>query len=289
MSQLEMSMMLNGLINGICLGWIYILIALGLTLILGIMQIMQFAHGEIYMVGAFIVYYLSVSLGLNHYAAILISMIAVVMLGLVLERFLLRPLAGQFLPSMCVTIGLSLILQTIVMLKFGLTVKHMPNFWPGTFQLLGVIIPKDRATAVFISFGLTLLIYILLKWTKYGQAVVASAQNREGAILQGISPNLMSAMVMAIGSALAAVGGSLAGGIFSLNPYMGSLALIKGITIIVIGGMGSFVGAVIGGLILGISDSMVAINLGSEEALIIPLVVIILILTIKHEGLFGHE
>lgn len=279
----------QGIISGLCLGGTYILIGLGLTLILSVMKIMQFAHGEIYMLGAFTVFYFAVINGVNLYAAIFIAMITTAIVGLIIERVLLRPLQGNFLSCVCVTTGLSLILQTGVVKGFGLAVKQIPNLWPGAFHTLGISIPKDRFLAVIISLALTLALYTFLKKSKYGQAIVASAQHPEGALMQGINPNVMSAIVMAIGSGLAAVGGAIGGSIFNLDPYMGGMAFLKGIIIIVIGGMGSIPGVVVGGLILGISDTLVVIILGSQMALILPLIIVIAILIIKPQGLFGHE
>ena len=282
-------LLIQGIISGLCLGGTYILIGLGLTLILSVMKIMQFAHGEIYMLGAFSVFYFAVIHGVNLYAAIFIAMIITAIGGLIIERVLLRPLAGNFLSCVCVTTGLSLILQTGVVKSFGLAVKQVPNLWPGAFCVLGLWIPKDRLLAAIISLALTLALYSFLKKSKYGLAIIASAQHREGALMQGINPNVMSAMVMAIGSGLAAVGGAMGGSIFNLDPYMGGMAFLKGITLIVIGGMGSIPGAVVGGLILGLSDTLVVIILGSQMALIIPLLIVIAILIIKPQGLFGHE
>ena len=279
----------QGIISGLCLGGTYILIALGLTLILSVMKIMQFAHGEVYMVGAFTVFFFAVMHGVNLYAAIFISMITTAILGLILERVLLRPLKGEFISCVCVTMGLSLILQTSVVMGFGLAVKQVPNLWPGAFHVFGLWIPKDRLLAVIISLALTLALYSFLKRTKYGLAIVASAQNREGALIQGINPNVMAAIVMAIGSGLAAVGGALGGSIFNLDPYMGGMAFLKGITLIVIGGMGSILGAVVGGIILGICDTLVVIILGSQMALVIPLAIVIVILIVRPQGLFGHD
>jgi branched-chain amino acid transport system permease protein len=279
----------QGIISGLCLGGTYILIGLGLTLILSVMKIMQFAHGEIYMLGAFTVFYFAVINGVNLYAAIFLAMIITAIVGLIIERVLLRPLQGNFLSCVCVTTGLSLILQTGVVKGFGLAVKQIPNLWPGAFRVLGLSIPKDRFLAVIISLALTLALYIFLKKSKYGQAIVASAQHPEGALMQGINPNVMAAMVMAIGSGLAAVGGAIGGSIFNLDPYMGGMAFLKGIIIIVIGGLGSIPGVVVGGLILGISDTLVVILLGSQMALILPLILVIAILIIKPQGLFGHE
>jgi branched-chain amino acid transport system permease protein len=260
----------QSIINGLCMGGTYILIGLGLTLILGIMNILQFAHGEVYMLGAFTVYLLSVLNHVNLYLAVVISMVTTAVIGLILERVLLRPLKGKFLSYVCVTTGLSLILQTLVMLGFS----------KGT---------RERVVAIVIALLLTLALYTFLKRTKYGLAMVASAQNREGSLMQGINPNVMSAMVVAIGSGLAAVGGALGGSIFNLDPYMGGLAFMKGITLIVIGGLGSIPGAVVGGLVLGVAESLLALRFGSQMGVILPLVLVIIFLIFRPRGLFGHD
>ncbi len=280
---------LQGIINGFCLGGTYILIGLGLTLILSIMSILQFAHGEIYMLGAYGVYFFCVLHGVPLYLAIFISMFATSVVGLIIERILLRPLKGVFLSYVCVTTGLSLILQSAVVLSFSKSVKQLPSLWPGTFDVFGMSISRERFVAVVIAMGLTFLLYLFLKRTKYGLAMVASSQNREGALMQGINPNVMSALVVAIGSGLAAVGGALGGSIFNLDPYMGGLAFLKGITLIVIGGLGSLPGAVVGGLILGVCESFFGLLFESQMALIIPLLIVIAFLIFKPKGLFGHE
>ena len=280
---------IQSIINGLCMGGTYVLIGLGLTLILGIMNILQFAHGEVYMIGAFTVYYLCVLNGLNLYLAVVISMVTTAVLGLILERAFLRPLKGIFLSYVCVTTGLSLILQTAVMLAFSKGTKQLPSLWKGSFEVAGVFVSRERVVAIVIALVLTLALYAFLKGTKYGLAMTASAQNREGALMQGINPNLMSALVVAIGSALAAVGGTLGGSIFNLDPYMGGLAFMKGITLIVIGGLGSIPGAVVGGLVLGVIESLLALFFGSQMGIILPLVLVIAFLIVRPKGLFGHD
>lgn len=289
MGSVSGQLLVQGIINGFCLGGTYILIGLGLTLILSIMNILQFAHGEIYMLGSFTVYFLCVMHGVNLYASIFISMLTTACIGLILERLFLRPLKGKFLSYVCVTTGLSLILQSSIVLSFSLRTKQLPSLWPGTFDVFNMLVSRERFIAVVIALCLTLALYLFLKQTKYGLAMVASAQNREGSLMQGINPNVMSAMVVAIGSGLAAVGGALGGSIFNLDPYMGGLAFIKGITLIVIGGLGSLPGAVVGGLILGVSESLVATLFGSQMSVIVPLVIVIIILIFRPQGLFGHE
>jgi branched-chain amino acid transport system permease protein len=281
--------LIQSIINGFCMGGTYILVGLGLTLILSIMSILQFAHGEIYMLGAFTVYFFCVLHGVNLYLAVFISMITTAIIGLVIEKILLRPLKGKFMSYVCVTTGLGLILQTVVVLGFDKGTKQLPSFWPGSFNLSGMMISKERFVAIIIALCLALVLYLFLKKTKYGLAMTASAQNREGSLMQGINPNVMSAMVVAIGSGLAAVGGALGGSIFNLDPGMGGVAFMKGITLIVIGGLGSLPGAVVGGLILGVTESVVVLFFGSQMGIIIPLVFVIAFLIFKPKGLFGHD
>jgi branched-chain amino acid transport system permease protein len=242
------------------------------------------------MIGAFIVYWLCVLNGVNLYLSVVISMVLTAVIGLILERVLLRPLKGVFLSYVCATTGLSLILQTVVLLIFSKGTKQLPSLWKGSFALGGEItVSKERVIALVIALVLTLALYSFLKWTKYGLAMTASAQNREGALMQGINPYLMSALVVAIGSGLAAVGGALGGSIFNLDPYMGGLGFMKGITLIVIGGLGSIPGAVVGGLVLGIAESMLSFFFGTEMGIILPLILVIAFLIFRPKGLFGHE
>jgi branched-chain amino acid transport system permease protein len=262
--------------------------ALGLTLIFGIMHIMQFAHGEIYMLGAYVVYYLTASFGLPLLAAMALSMMVMVGVGLVLERFLFRPLKMDWSSAVVGATGLTLILQSGSVVMFGLYQRNIPLLAQGPFNILGTVVPKDRIAAVIAAMILSLILYLFLKLTEYGQAMVASAQSPEGAILQGIDPNRMSALSMAIGCALAAAGGTLAGSLFTLSPYMGLVPLVKGITIIVLGGMGSLPGAFIAGMTLGLIDGLVPILFGAAWASIGPLLLVIVVLVIKPQGFFGH-
>lgn len=280
----------QGVVNGFALGWIYILMALGLTLIFGIMNIMQFAHGELYMLGAYIVYYLSVSHGIHLLAAIVACMIVIAVFGMFLERFLFRRVrGGQFLAPIVVSLGLTLFLQSSATAAFGIFQRSVPRLAHGSVEILGSMIPQDRIVAIAVAVTLMALLYLFLKRSKHGQAMVASAQDREGASLQGISPNKMSAMAMATGCALAAAGGALAGSLFAITPSMGIPPLLKGLVIIVLGGMGSLVGTAIGGIFLGLIDGLAPIVLGSAWAALLPLIIVIVVLVIRPQGLFGHE
>jgi branched-chain amino acid transport system permease protein len=281
---------LQATINGIALGWLYVLMALGLTLILSIMGILQLAHGEIYMLGAFGVHYL-VGRGLGLYPAIAVSMVMMAVFGILLERGLFRPRPGRdvVLSSIVVSTGLTLILTSAMIVAFGLYTKSLPFLISGSFTVFGATVPRDRILAIGFSVLALLLLYAFLKRTRLGLAMVASAQNREGSFLKGINPNRMSMSAMAIGCALAALAGALAGSILQLQPYMGGLPMIKGLVIIVLGGLGSIPGAVIGGLILGLIDGIVPVFFSPAVASVGPLVMVILVLLFRPKGLLGHD
>jgi branched-chain amino acid transport system permease protein len=216
-------------------------------------------------------------------------MVAVGILGFILERVIFRPLIGKFLPVVCAATGLMLILQTTAVISFGLNQKQLPTIVPGGIRVMGFVVPYDRLLALATGAVLTAILFLFLRRTRIGLAITATSQNREGALLQGINPTVMYAFVMTVGSALAAVGGSFAGSIFTLDPFMGAIALMKGFTIIVIGGMGSVGGVVVGGLLLGLSDSLTATLFSPAVAAIFPLVLVIFVLVARPKGLWGHE
>lgn len=286
---ITLPLVMQALINGLAMGGLYVLMALGLTLLLSIMKILQLAHGEIYMIGAYVVYYLSVSFGVNLYLAILISMGSMALAGIVLERFFFRPCGNDVLSTIVVSIGLTMILQNAAVVGFGLFERSIPRLAQGALTVMGVAVPKDRLTALVFAAVLALVLYLFLKKTKLGQAMVASAQNQEAAMLRGIDPLVMSPLAMGIACGLGAAGGAMAGSILMLTPFMGTLPLVKGLTIIVLGGMGSLSGAIVGGLFLGLIDGLFPVFFGAVVASIAPLVLVVIILILKPRGLFGHE
>lgn len=282
-------MMEQNLLNGLMSGWIYILVALGLTLVLSIVGIVQLAHGEIYMIGAYSVYYFCVTLGLNFFLSLIISIFLVGLLGVVLERFFLRPFRDDVEGAIVSTIALILILQTAVIAIAGVGYKDVPSPIQGVLMVLGARLSWERLITILASMVLVSALLIFIKKTRIGQAMVAVSENREVAALQGINVNRVSSVAMFLGCGLAAAAGALTGAIFDLTPFMGGFALMKGIGVIIVGGLGSISGAIIGGLILGLVDGVVTPLLSVQMASIIGLVVIILILLFRPQGLFGHE
>jgi len=279
----------QSILNGLAAGWIYVLVALGLTLVFGIMNIVQFAHGEIYMLGAYCSYFLIKLYGFSFWEALPLSALLVGLLGIVLERFFFRPFRGRFEPSIIVAVGLMLLLQTIAVVGFGTDTKSMGGIIPGVLRISGVTLSWDRLLAILVGIILVAALLLLIKKTKTGQAMVAISQDPYAASLQGIDVNRISTVAMVIGCALAAIAGSLMGSIFSTSPFMGTSAITKGIAVIILGGLGSIPGAVVGGFILGLIDGLVPPLLSSTMASIVGFGVIILVLLLRPRGLFGHE
>ncbi len=279
----------QGISNGLMMGWIYVLVALGLTIVFSIMGIMQFAHGEIYMLGAYCTYYVSVVRGMNVFVSLAIAAVALGLGGILLEKFLFRRFRGQIESGMIVAIGLIVLLQTVAAVSFGTQDKWVPTIVKGVLKIWVIRLAWDRAISVFIAIALVLLLFLFIRMTKLGQAMVAIAQDRDAATLHGVDVNRVSSFTMAIGCALAAVAGGLMGAIFQVEPYMGGFPMGKGIAVIILGGLGSIWGAVIGGLILGFVDGLVPLWANTTVASIIGFLVIIVILIVKPQGLLGHD
>jgi branched-chain amino acid transport system permease protein len=286
---LTLALLLQSILNGLAAGWIYVLVAVGLTLVFGIMNIVQFSHGEIYMLGAYCSYFLIKLYGFTFWEALPLSALLIGSLGIVLERFFFRPFRGLFEPSVIVAVGLMVLLQTTAVVGFGTDTKSMPGIIPGVLSIGGITLSWDRLLAILFGIVLVSALFLLIQMTKIGQAMVAVSQDPYAASLQGIDVNRVSTVAMVLGCALAAIAGSLMGSIFSTSPFMGTFAITKGIGVIILGGLGSIPGAVAGGLILGLIDGLVPPLLSSTMAGIFDFGVIIIVLLLRPQGLFGHE
>jgi branched-chain amino acid transport system permease protein len=286
---LTLALLAQSILNGLAAGWIYVLVALGLTLVFGIMRIVQFAHGEIYMLGAYCSYFLIKIFGFSFLEALFLTTIAIGLLGIVLERFFFRPFRDRFEPSIIVAVGLMVFLQTTAVVGFGTDTKSMGGIIPGVMRVSGVTLSWDRLLVMAVGIILVAALFLIIQNTKMGQAMVAVAQDPHAAALQGIDVNRISAVAMALGCALAAIAGSLMGSIFSTSPFMGTSAITKGIAVIILGGLGSIPGAIAGGIILGLIDGLVPPLLSPTMAGIVSFGVIIIVLLLRPQGLFGHE
>jgi branched-chain amino acid transport system permease protein len=279
----------QSIVNGLSTSGIYILVAVGLTLIMSIMGIVQMAHGEIYMIGSYCVYYLITGAGLGFFPSLVISILFVGLLGVLMERLCFRPFRGQLERSLIVSMGLMLILQNLVLSIAGGTPKSLTSPFSGVLQFYGVSISWERVFIIIIGIVLILGLYIFIRVSKLGQAMLAISQNRTVATLQGINLDRISALAMALGCSLAAIAGGLVGALFTLSPTMGGFALTQGLVVIVLGGLGSISGAVVGGLVVGLIDGIMPTFTTVNIAGLIDFGVVVLILLFRPQGIWGHE
>jgi branched-chain amino acid transport system permease protein len=286
---LDAATFFQSVLNGLTLSGIYILVALGLTLVLSIMGIVQFAHGEIYMIGSYCVYYMVVSYGVNFFLALIIATIFVGGLGIFIERYCFRPFRGQLERALIVSIGLMIILQNLVLSIAGGTPKSIPPPLMGVLRVGGVSISWERLLVVLVGLGLLVVLFLFIRFSKIGQAMLAASQNRVAAALQGINLDRVSAIAMFLGCGLAAIAGALVGTLFSLTPTMGSFALMQGIAVIILGGLGSIPGAIIGGLVIGLIDGIMPVFTTANIAGLIDFGVVVMILLFRPQGIWGHE
>jgi branched-chain amino acid transport system permease protein len=247
------------------------------------------AHGEIYMLGAYGTYYFCVVLGLHYLLALAISTLVIGLAGIPLEKIFFRPFRGQdFMPSVIIAVGIMIMLQTTAVVSFGSSAKVVTTPFRGVLNIAGAIVSWERLIVIVISAVFVGGLFLLLHRTKMGLAMLALSQDIRGAALQGISADRVSSAAMFMGCALAAVAGGLMGAIFNLTPSMGSYALMKGIAVIILGGMGSLAGVVVGGLVLGFIDGIVPPLLSVQLASLIGFLCIILVLILRPQGIMGR-
>jgi len=277
----------QGLAIGLLTGILYVLIALGLTLIYGILHIVNFAHGEIYMLGAMGVFYCYVVFKLPFAATLVVILLLSLLLGLGVERAFFRPLRGQWLQLVVASVGLSLIIQSLGWIAFGIQEKNVPSFFTGVVAFGGVRLPTERLIAAAVGVVLVGLLYALVYRTKVGLAMRAIEEDEETARMLGIDADRVAALACAVGFALAALAGAFVAPIYSLNPGMGLEAILMSFLIIIVGGLGSITGTVLAGLLVGVLQSVGGVLLGAEAAYGLVFIVMIVVLVIRPAGLLG--
>lgn len=276
-------------VNALMLSSMYILMALGFALLLSVMRVLNFAHSVIYMGGGYICYQLAVVFGLNQWVSLLSAAVTMGMFGLFLERFCLRPFFGDMNRTIIMTLALIIILESAVNILVGTQVRSLPAFISGIFRVNGVSLSIERLATFIISAVLLLSLILFIQKTKIGQQMLAISQDSIGAVLQGINIYRVSAVATILACSLAAVAGSLMGGIVSLSPYMGDHMLVKAIEIVILAGIGSIGGVLGAGLILGTLDASLPLVISGSATDAVGLGIVILILLFRPQGLFGHE
>jgi branched-chain amino acid transport system permease protein len=283
------SFYLQILLNGLQLASVYILTALGFTLIFGILNIVNIAHTNFYMLGGYVIWLLFGVWKVNYFPALLIAIAVVGLIGLGIERIIFRRLQGLVMPTIIASIGLMQVLEQSALIGFGTTEKIVPVPFPGMLQFWGTVFPVQRLMVMLIAIVLMVALVWWVQNTKPGLALRAVAIDKETCSVYGISPVRYGSLCFAIGCGLAGAAGALVAPIFYVNPFMGDAPLLKIFIIIIIGGLGSVPGTILGGLLLGLIDSFVATLFDSVIAAMVGFGMVIIVLIVKPTGFLGHE
>jgi len=276
---------------GAAIGCIYVLLATGLNLIFGVMKLVNFAHGELLMIGAYVGYSVLTLLGVNAYIAVFLSMGIVALIGVVVERLAFRRVLGSDkLNEIFVSLGLILIFDNIAVLVWGEKSQRIISPFENMSLRLGeVSISYDWLIAVAFVIVILIALLFLIKKTKIGMAMRATSQKSQASMLMGINIEHIYIFTFALGAALAGAAGVLYGIIFPFNPYIGALPTIKAFAIIILGGLGSIPGAIIGGLLYGIAEQTAVISLGGIWRNAVAFSLLIIVLVLRPNGLFGEK
>jgi branched-chain amino acid transport system permease protein len=285
--------------NGAVIGVIYALIAVGVTLIFSILKIVNFAHGDLYMLGGYCAYYVIEYLGFPPLAAMVVAMGALFVGAIILERLMLTPLYGDATErkdeyGLIVTFGLAYFLRNSAVIAFGPFPLKPPSFVPGVQRIGNLIVTNDRLVAGGIGIAMILGLLYFMQRTIWGQALDAVSQSRDSAAIVGINARRFNSFAFGIGAALAAAAGALVAPIFSLAPDMGVLPNIHAYVIVILGGMGSVSGSIIAGILLGESENLFTAFFPDPTRAFaytnaFGVLVLMVFLIVRPQGLFGRR
>src|SRR5512136_2409624 len=264
---MNLQLIIEQMLNGLVLGSMYAIVASGLTLIWGTMKMLNFAHGELYMLGGYVLYFTLMVFGIHQFWAVFLALLIVFFVGVLIERALIHPLLdrpGWDVSPLVVTLGISIFLQNFALKVWGERFKNVPYFIEGTLETAGFRIAYQRililVVAVVVMFGF----WLYVKKSRFGIALRATAQDRESATILGINSHRIYMLTFGISSALAALAATMLAPLFLINPWMGIPPQLKAFIVVVLGGLGSFEGAILGGFLLGTIESLEIVFLCSE-------------------------
>jgi len=283
-------LVLQVLTNGILLGGLYAVVALGLALVWGVLDIINLAHGAFIMLGGYLAYYLFTGLGLDPFASLPLVMAAMFVVGYVIQWGLLNFLVrAPMFNMLLVTFGIDVVLTYLAQLLFSADLRTIrPAYAGSNFQFLGVTIPWANLMAFVVAMLLTGLLALFLKRQRWGRAIRATAQNLDAARLHGVPPRFAYALTFGIGAALAGGAGTLYGVVAQLTPYVGVPLTAKSFAIAIIGGLDNPLGVIVGGLVLGLAEAFGSLWLGPTYRDAVSLGLLVLVLIVRPTGILGR-
>ncbi len=276
------------LINCLTLSGYYILISVGFTMVLSIARIFNFAHCEFYMLGGYCGYYLLEKLGVHYFLAMIIVPVLTFLLGWIVERIFFHKILGEMYASFMVSLGLQMALPAAALIFFGERMKSITTVFPGLVKMFGVSVSRERIIIILSCFVIVILLSIFIQRTKLGRAFRAISQDREAASLMGIDCDRGSSLAFAFAAGLSGLAAIVVLPAFYVAPFIGGLAIFKAMIVVILGGLGSVPGAMLGGITLGFIEGLTMTFIG-EIADMIGWIVIIVFILFRPMGLVGKE
>jgi branched-chain amino acid transport system permease protein len=281
------TMLLQGVVSGLLAGGLYALVALGLSLIFGVMRVINIAHGTLLMLGAYTTYWLFALTGMNPFVSLLVSIPLLFVVGVVLQKvFIHRVVDAPELSSLLLTFGLSIVIANMAMLAWTADYRSV-EFLTGSFLLGPIAVSKPRLVTFCSALAITGVAFLFLKLTKVGKAIRATSQHREVAQVCGINVRRIDLITFGLAAALAGAGGSLVSVMFSVFPEMGQIYVFKSFLVIVLGGAGNYPGAFFGGLLLGLVEGLASLFLTAQLSEVIAYILLVIVLLVRPTGLLG--
>lgn len=276
--------------NGIVIGAVYALAALGVSLVVGIMNVINFAHGELYILAGYFSYLFASVLGVNFVLAMVLAVALVFLFGVLIEITLIRPTYGNDMYSLILTFILSIVLQNTYLLIFGPYPSKPPNWLSGSTEIFGSFYyGNQRLAALVAGAAVIVMVFLIIKKTWFGRMIRATSQDREMAELNGVNTTRLNMLSFGLGCALAAAAGVILTPVFPVTPNAGVPVALTAFVVVVLGGMGSLWGCVVGGLILGLVENLGASYISSGYKHVFNFVILILVLLTRPAGLFGRR
>lgn len=284
------TIVMQAIVTGVLVGGVYGLTAMGLTLIFGVLDIVNFAHGAFLVLALFLSYWLVSGAGLHPYLALLVSVPVMFGLGVVIQRGVLSRAMGKPLQNqLLITLGISLLIENSLLLFLGADPRSVELPGERGVHILGAVADLSRVLAFAGALVLAGLLFLLLRRTRLGTAIRAVAANDMGAQLVGIDTRRIYAITFAIGTACAGAAGTLLAPLVTIEPHTGALFNIIAFVVVVLGGMGNVVGALVGGILIGLVEQLGALYLPGQSPLLSVFVVFVLVLFLRPQGLFGRK
>ena len=278
----------QSLINGILAGMIYALIASGFTLLYGNAGVLFFAIGEVFMLGAVLLYCLIEGMSISYFLGVVIVMALLGTFGMFLERAIFRRLTGNDLTFAIGSLALGMLITGIVLKTFGERGKGLITPFPGSFKITGLVIAYDKLIVVGVGLVVIVALHLFFSFTKTGRAIRAVAQDVEAAQLMGVEVFRVKSLTFFLALAVAGLAGALVAPLYYVDAFMGTPVLMTALIVVVLGGLGSFPGAVIGGLVIGVLENIGQTFLGGTTTLLLFMIVIVMLI-LRPEGLFANE